>query len=197
MEAAGTKLDQVHVLRQTFRPNEPFRAALSKLVMTGTTEPRPFCIYGSDERVIDMSDVGRGDFNVQLLEADKFMEKQRNVHLGIESDVKARLLRAHATGAVVLQLAMNPDNKSDYLHVREGLDVVRLGRRRQAIGFEAMQLYMNIPLNQLVPIATVKEGVDAIRDTLEDDATHRLYQVTPVPHLVGNIAQRPALPNRE
>lgn len=189
MEAAGSKLDQVYVLRQTFRPNEPFQEELSKIIIARTSDARPFLISGSDERIIDINEVGRSELNVQHRQADKFMATKYDTHLEVAGGITARLLRAPGRTAV-LQLIMEPQDIRKYLQVREGLDIVRLGRRTQAVGFKAAQLYMNIPIYELRSLLEVKEGMAEINASFEDESARHLYQVTPLPYLLGRPATR-------
>ncbi len=190
MEDTGYNFDQVHVLRQTFQPNEPFQAALTSLITAGPNGPRPFSIYGSDERILEMNEAGSRELNIQKRDADRFVETRHNVHLELDGGINARVLKTSARGAVALQLVMKPQNILEYARIRDGLDIVKLGRRGHAIGFEATRLYANIPFDQLLPIPQVKERLAEMNKLLADTASRRLYQVTPNPYIVGQFVPR-------
>ncbi|MGV9001722.1 MAG: hypothetical protein ACOH18_02085 [Candidatus Saccharimonadaceae bacterium] len=190
MEDTESQFERVHVLRQTFRPNEPLLAALGTLIATESDGLRPFSIYGSDERVINMSEVGSKELDIQQRTAEKYMETKRNAHFGLEEGVRARLITPNTRGAVILQIVMKPVSIDQFALIQHGLDFVRLGRRSHTLGLEAMQLYMNIPVRQIQPIPRVKECLAEINEILSDDATHRLYQLTPNPYLVGQSMLR-------
>ena len=190
MEDTGYTLNQVHVLRQTFRPNEPFHAALSELITPETVRRRPFTIYGTDERIVELHDLSTRAFNAQKFDADKYMQTMHTVRLQLDNEVEARVLRTASKGAVALQLIMKPENMNEFERVRDVLDMVQVGRPTQAIGFEALRLYMNIPFDQLRPIPEVKQALAHINETLHKPETHRLYQVMPQPHIMGQFVPR-------
>lgn len=187
-EAAGRKIDQVHVLRQVYRPNEPLRAAVSRLVIRAG-DSRPFSIYGSDERVVNPNEVDERQYAIQQREAERYMLAKRATHLDIEAGIKARLVRLTGSGAAALQLVMTPADKQEYRKVMLGLDVVRFGERRAALGFKALQLYMSIPFGQLLPLPDVKDRLGELNELLDDTTSHLKYQVTPLPYLVNTIGQ--------
>lgn len=190
MEDTGFISDQVHVLRQTFRPNEPFHAALLELITTEARSNKPFAIYGTDERIVELDDLASRQFNIQKRDADKYMQTKHNVRMQLDGEVSARILKTASRGAVALQLIMRPENTAEFVRIRDALDMIDIGRPSQALGFEATRLYMNIPFAQLRTAPEVRAGVAKINSTVQDGATHRLFQIIPEPHLVGQFVPR-------
>lgn len=187
-----SEFERVHVLRQIFRPNDPLREAFSELVTTGSNGPRPFSVYGVVERLINMSYVGSSELDIQQRNAAKIMETKRNAHFGLKPGVNGRLLTSSAKELLALQLVMEPARVSEYLRIQhDGLDAIKLGKLSRAIGSEATQLYMNIPVSQIRSIPRIKEGLVAINETLSDESTRHLYQLTLLPYLVGQSVTRP------
>jgi hypothetical protein len=139
-----------------------------------------------------MPEVGGSELAIQHIEAKKFLETKQNTHLELQEPIQGRIARALDTGGVVLQLVMKPVDTKEYSHILHGLDAVRLGKFTRAIGFEALQLYINVPIRQILPISLVKKGLAEINEILNDERTRHRYQITPVPYLVG---QNIALPN--
>jgi len=191
MEAAGTKLDQVHVLRQTFRPNEPFQAALAKLTDTGPHGPRPFSLFGSDERILSMQEWNDPENRAEIQEADRYMALMRNIHLPPGERVWVRDLSTKSKGMIALQLVMRPPSSRDFSQVLEGLHMIRGGYPRFADGFKTTRIYMNIPVNLLRSEEEVEKGLTDINNILGAQATRFYYQITPGPHISDQITRRP------
>lgn len=180
-EATGNEYNQVHVLRQAFRPNEPLRAALSSLVKRSEGS-RPFSLLGSDERVIDLHPADAAEFNIQQNDAIKYMESRQNLYIPVEAYIKARLLQSVELGPRALQLVLAPADIVNYRRATYGLDYVKFGKRQVAVGHEALHMYINIPINQLHD--DIQSRVNEMRGAFASDPARLLYQVTPVPHLL-------------
>jgi hypothetical protein len=190
MEVTGYTTDQVHVLRQTFRPNEPFQQALEQLTRTGLNGPRPLRIYGSDERIVELSDLVSSQLALQLIAAEKKMNEVANTYLQLGGEIAARVLTMRKGGAVALQLLMKPRNVIEYAKVRGALDTITVGRPGRALGLQATQLYMTIPIEQLRDTATVRENLETMNQTLRDDRRRFLYQLTPNQGVSGYFVAR-------
>ena len=197
MEDTGYTYDQVHVLRQIFQPNEPFQAALNGLVTPTSSEAGNFSIYGSDERLIEIGEVSGKELAMEKYNADRYMETKRGTHLHLKGEVSARVLAVRNKGAIALQLVMKPADIVQYALVKRGLDIITLGRKSREIGFDASRLYTNIPFSHLRPIPEVKENLAKINEVLGDSATKQLYQLTPLPQLVGQLVPRAGREEKE
>lgn len=192
MEATGYSYDpdQVHVLRHSFRPNEPFQAALANLTTTGPSGPRSFSIYGSDERVVELNDLAMRETKDQIREADRSMATKQHSQLELRSGIVGRILNPANRDSAALQLVMKPLNYLKYAQVSEVLNIVKASKAQYALGFEATRLYLTIPFNQLKEVDEVKEGIAQINSILEDDSTRHIYRVSPTERLIGHDASR-------
>ena len=190
MEDTGYTYDQVHVLRQIFQPNEPFQAALNGLVTPTSSEAGNFFIYGSDERLIEIGEMSGKELAMEKYNADRYMETKHGTHLHLKGEVSARVLTVRNKGAIALQLVMKPADIVQYALVKRGLDIITLGRKSREIGFDASRLYTNIPFSHL-------ENLAKINEVLGDSATKQLYQLTPLPQLVGELVPRAGREEKE
>lgn len=190
MEDTRYNLDQVHVLRQGFMPNEPFEKALSSLVVPGANNDHPYTIYGSDERTLELDEVRSKEFGLEKLAADKFLAENQYVHLSLKDKVSARVLMAGEENAVALQLIMNPLRTEEFAHNSEALSMISGGTKGYALGFQATRLYMDIPFNHLRPIGEVKKNFSLINEVVRSEARRRIYQVTPLPQLLGRFVHK-------
>lgn len=190
MEDTRHITDQVHVLRHGFEPNEPFQAALSRLTRDEARTTRPFSIYGSDERVVETVDIRTIEFEEQKLQAYEKLAKQQDAHIYLKNELTARILiNNKAKAAIALRLVMNPILTKEFQEITNSLDVIKFGSRNYAKDFEQTRLYMDIPSDQLRSTKEVRQQLETLNDNLRSESTHRLYYLTPVPHLVGHFKQ--------
>lgn len=186
----GYNLDQVYVLRQTFRPNEPLREAFAKLVSTGTEGSRRFSLYGTDERVLEIADSQSQDFEIQRREADASLQSKANTHLFLDGEVVAHGHKVRGHGTIALRLLLQPQNTVAYAGIRDSLDLIEAGRRGHTPGFDGAMLYATIPTEQLRPLPEVKERLAELNRALGDAATRQLYRVMPSSNHVGRAVPR-------
>jgi hypothetical protein len=193
MEVTGYNSGTVHVLRQGFMPNEPFRKAISDLVLPGHDEPRLFSVWGADERMIPAAQVTGTQYAQQKHAADALYEKHRHIVVQPSAEFGARMLQAGKNGeqrraAVALQLVMKPANFREFSLLRSSLDAVPVADRRTPLGLHATQLYIDLPFAALRPLDEVKQGIAAIREQLPAALGARsLLQLVPDPRLHGEF----------
>lgn len=190
MRAPGESLDQVYVLRHTFQINEPLQEELSKLVTTSTKGSRRFVFNGTDERVLEVSDSRSQDFDIQMHEADAYLQLKANTPLLLEGEIRARGYVVRGQGMVALRLIMTPQNTAEYTSIRESLYLVEAGRPAYTPGHEQGELYTTIPAENLLPIKEVQARLRDLNYALGDTAMRQLYQVTPSPRHVGIAVPR-------
>lgn len=190
MENTRYQTDQVHVLRQGFRPNEPLNTALGELVKPSMLRYRLFSLYSSDERTVEIDDVTSHEFSVQKYAADKYLKEKSSLYLKLGAEISARVLTANKKDAIALQLVMRPPEGTAYRQISEALDIIEAGERSFALGFEATRLYMNLPVDQLRSSREVKENIYKINDIIQSDTGRHLYQISSIPHLLGRFVPR-------
>ncbi len=195
MEVTGYNSDTVHVLRQGFLPNKPFADALAKLVQPGLDEPRLFSVWGSDEVEVDAYESVGVAFMQQKHAADRAYDEKRHMLVQPSLEFSARMLQAKVDGKkgnVALQLVMKPANFVEFSSLRNTLDHIKVGRRRQAFGFNATRLYMNIPVAKLGDLNDVKAGINSIRSRLPAGPNQpSLHQLIPDDRLHGEFTAKP------
>ena len=193
MEVTGYNSGTVHVLRQGFLPNEPFRKAIADLILPGHDEPRLFSVWGADERMIPASQVTSTQYAQQKHAADALYEKNRHIVVQPSAEFGARMLQAGKNGdqrraAIALQLVMRPAHFGEFSRLRSSLDALNVADRRTPLGLHATQLYIDIPFASLRPLDDVKEGIAAIRAQLPNELGARsLLQLVPDPRLHGEF----------
>lgn len=190
MKAPGENFDQVYVVRHTFLINEPLREEFSKLVTTRTKSSRRFSLYGTDERVLEVADSRSKDFDIQLHEADAYLQSKANTPLLLEGEIRARGYVVRGQGMVALRLIMTPQDTAEYEGVRESLGLIKVGRRAQTPGLEDGVLHVTIPVGDLLPIPEVQMRLRDLNYALGDTAARQLYQITPCPSHVGIAVPR-------
>lgn len=198
MEPSSYNMEQVYVLRHSFRPNIPFEEDLSQLVKEGHTKPLSFSVYGSDERWVEPYDLTSRDFLTQKDIADSDLRKMGSVTiepvLARNPNEKFSQAVRSPAGKPLLQIAMKPRNMHEYNGLIGELDKIRMGTRGQAVGLQATRVYLTIPFDQLRSQEEVRQGLGTIREKLADSANH-LYQLTANTQLSGGLAFRPVAPN--
>lgn len=191
MEVTEYNSDTVHVLRQGFLPNQPFRDALSSLVEPGHITPRLFSAWGTLEREIPVTDVVGSAFMQEKHRVDQQYEQRRHMLVQPSAELGARMLQATIegkSGNVALQLVMKPTNFIEFSNLQRTLGLMKLGRQRHAFGFTATRLYIDIPFEALRDVDQVKKGLNDIRAHLPQTANaHSLYQLTPDERIHGEF----------
>ena len=196
MGDTGYEFSQVHVLRHTFQPSIRLEEELSKIPQVSD---KPFVMYGSDERVVPLFDTTSRGYNIDKLRANKVAELNSHGNFQLERGMDAQMLRSRTKGAITLRLSMYAQHTSRYEQFLSALDEIHAGQRVFAPGFYATRLYVNIPFSELGPVDEARERVHKFKQTFDDEALRRLYQVAPTPHLTGFNTQRriASLPSSE
>lgn len=191
MEVTGYNSDTVHVLRQGFLPNQPFRDALSSLVQPGHLQPRLFSAWGTLEHEVPATEIVGNAFMQQKHAVDLAYDTYRHMLVQPSAEFSARILQAatkERTGNVALQLVMKPANFVEFSNLQRTLGLMKVGHQRHAFGFTATRLYIDIPFEALRDVDEVKKGINDLRSHLPAAlGAHSLYQLTPDNQIHGEF----------
>lgn len=187
MEDTGYEFSQVHVLRHSFRPNA-FLSKQFEEIAPGAQAP--YVIYGSDERVIPLFDVGLRAFQSQSFNANAKVERNSHGNFQLESGLDAHVLISRRKGAVALRLVMNVFYTAQYKELLSVMNDIKVGERAYAPGLYTTQLYVDMPFSKLAPEPSVRKSVTDFRALLKDKESRRQYQVFSAPQLSSLTAQR-------
>lgn len=191
LEQALRNSEEVHVVRHSFRPNEPLQALLAGFVLNGPHEARSFTVYGTDERIIERDDMIGNSFNTEMSRADTAHQKHINEHhviIQLDKQVEARLLQSQKRGSLALQLIMKPENLAEYAALLPSLNEITLGRRGYTPELTGAQLYVNLSVSHEEGAAKeTRKRLKELRDLFSNDSVRRLYQLRPNDHLAGEF----------
>lgn len=210
MRTPGENVDQVHVLRQKFRLNDPLRGVFAEFMKKPEPESQPTekpqseaqgkkqsvvklagiegSIYSTEERQLEIPDTLGQDFKNQLGEADEYLRLMANTHLLLGRVSATALMRDH--DVVELRFLMKPQNAAEFASISDALDFIEAGRRVQAPDIGETGLYTVIPRERLRPLSEVSERLAELNHALGSVALRRQYQVTPLPKLLGKSFPR-------
>lgn len=214
MKAPGENFDQVYVVRQRFRLNDPLQNVFAEFMKKPEHElqpeekpqsetegekqlaarlarikgPRSPSIYSTEERVLEIPDTLGQDFKNQLGEADEYLRLMANKHLLLGRVSATALMRDYDVAALLF--AMKPQDAAEFAGVSDAIDFIEAGRRIQAPGIGETGLYTIIPRKRLRPLAEVNVRLTELNHALGSVASRREYQVTPLPKLRGKSFPR-------
>lgn len=190
MEVARLYSDQVHVLRHGFVPNKPLQAALAELVTTGSSGPRSFPIYGSDERIIPINEAESEQLYQEKYEIMKKMEEKAKYLFRLKTPIELKVGTDAQKKPTTLRLIMNPLETAKYSTVADTLAGMSFGYRGYSPGFTTSSMYTDIPFSELHSADHAKQTVDMMNEKLRDPSMTHLYNVSPLPQLLARTAIR-------